>query len=236
MAQKKQLAITSLLGTGRDNCMNTTLVSLPAQASALTIANMSLPEEISLPGMDAYDFDRTKLVGISFPEGKQTKVCVTPDVLKQVIGKGGRIWPTFNSLQTGTKVIRSNWRYNALGEAWRFVWRAASMPSPHKTGAKMTVFRVDLLLDVEPSRMDPVKDLEDMVVLVADDAVRSLAVVGYPLREDHPSVGNAALAVDALNALYHIQASGKSFEAGQKAGRYSIKNIEGDGRVLHLSR
>lgn len=212
--------------------MNTKLIT---NAQAITIANMELPTEVPLAGQDSYDFDKTKVVGIEYPTWIHRSVNCTPAVLKQVVGRGGRIWPRVTD--KGVKNVRPDWRYNALGEAWRFIWRAADMPSPHTSKkSNLTVFRIDLMIEAEPSRLDPVDDLDEMLVVVANDEMSSLAVIGYPLRDDHHSVGNVNAARDVLNVLYSIQASGKPFEEGQKAGRYAIKTMEQDNRVLRLVR
>lgn len=201
---------------------------------SIAIATMEPTREVALPGADSYDMDRTMLIGVAYPGYTTAMLPTTETVLKQVTGLSDP--PPWISSEADDSDVPYR-RYQALGEAWRFLWRVGS-DTARKGKPVKRVMRVDVFRDIEVSRMDLAKPVDKVVVLVGDDPMQSLAVTNYPSSEDAPSRADANTAAHILQDLFEMQCSGSGFKRGAilSKSKFRIVAILSDGRELHLRK
>ena len=211
------------------------MTDLKNMNESVAVVTMEPTREIALPGSENYDMDRTLLIGVAYPGYTTTMMPTTEAVLKQVTGLADPS-PWISSETEDSDVPYR--RYQALGEAWRFLWRIGADAA--KKGGKTIkrVMRVDVFKDIEPSRMDLAKAVDHVMVLVGDDPMQSLAVTNYPSSEDSPSRVDANLAAHILQDLFTIQCSGTGFKRGTilAASKFRIVAVLSEGRELHLRK
>lgn len=194
--------------------------------NSIIVAYMEPPLEVSKQGQDAYDYEKSRLIGTESPSNTTRKMAMSPEVHRAIlaVAEDSPWLPA-----TEKRFNAPHRRYSGIGEQWRFIWRF---------GADNVVRRIDLFKEIDPSRLDPKNEVGHAVVLVGRDSTQALALTLYPSSEDHPNRMDVRMAAFILNDLAVLQRKGQELAAGQPlaSSKMRILSVHANGHELHIGK